>query len=262
MQVYAELAMAENFCMDFALLYGAKAITKNRCSLKRVAVASALGACFAVAFPLMSLGGWAAITVKLAAGAGICLLCGKYRSFKGYLKFAAAFAALTFALGGALIGVFSLAGVAYEQGGGVIVASVPVGIPLFAALCLAIGVKKAAAKMISRRAKTGVHIRIYNGQACVACAAFYDSGNRVYHLGQPVSVLPQKLAEKLTEVEGIKTFTQIHTVSGSRKMPLFTADKVEINDGENCIVLNKVVFGIAGKGVNRLILHPDLAEVQ
>lgn len=260
MQVYAELAMAENFCMDFALLYGAKAITKNRCPLKRVAVASALGACFAVAFPLFPLPDWAAVAVKIAAGAAMCFLCGVFRGVKGYLKFTAVFTALTFALGGGLVAVFSLAGIAYEEGEGYLLSSVPVGIPLFCALVLALAAKKIAAKVVSARVKTCVRCRVWLGGACVSLNGFYDSGNRVYHAGSPVSVLPRAEAERLTNVEGIKTFTLIHTVSGSRQMPLFTADKVEIDDGKQAVVLYKVVFGVAGKGVNRLILHPDLAE--
>ena len=65
MQVYVELALLENFCMDFTLLYCAKLVCKNRASFWRVAFAAAIGACFAVVFPLFKLKGVWAVTVKL-----------------------------------------------------------------------------------------------------------------------------------------------------------------------------------------------------
>ncbi|MDE7330458.1 MAG: sigma-E processing peptidase SpoIIGA, partial [Clostridia bacterium] len=59
MQVYIELAVLENFCMDFTLLYSAKLASKNSAHILRIALGSALGACFAVVFPLLNIGtGW------------------------------------------------------------------------------------------------------------------------------------------------------------------------------------------------------------
>ena len=50
MQVYVELALLENFCMDFTLLYCAKLVAKNRAHILRLVIASVFGACFAVVF--------------------------------------------------------------------------------------------------------------------------------------------------------------------------------------------------------------------
>ncbi len=259
MEVYVEYALAENFCMDFCLLYAAKAATKNRASVWRVSLASAVGACFAVIIPLFGLVGWAAIAVKVISGGALCLLAGKFPHIKGYLKFAAVFAALTFALGGALIALFSLANVNYLTGGGVILSSVPVGIPLFCALCLALVIKKLAAKFVHANSKIAVTCRIYAGQSCVKVPAFFDSGNKVYRRGSPVSVLPQNFAKKLIDAQGIKTFVSVHTVAGDKKLPVFTADKIEIDYGQKVISLRGVLFCITDAG-SRAVLHPDLAE--
>lgn len=43
MQVYVELAVIENFCMDFTLLYSAKIAVKNPARVRRVALGAALG---------------------------------------------------------------------------------------------------------------------------------------------------------------------------------------------------------------------------
>lgn len=260
MQVYVELALAENFCMDFVLFCGAKALCKNTCALWRIAAASVLGACFAVAFPLFRLNGFFAVAVKLLSGAVLCAVAGRYKSVKGYIKFTLAFLIISFAVGGALLGIFSLAGVSYEQGGGFLISSVPVGIPLFAALSFAFAIRKIRNKFALKHAKNSVICRIYAGENSVEAAGFYDSGNKVYYLGAPVSVIPKPLAEKLIAVDGIKTFTKIHTVAGSRKMAVFTADRIEIDDGENKAVVKKVKIGVSPNGISRVVLHPDIAE--
>ena len=68
MQVYVEFALAENFCMDFTLLACSKYITKNLCSYRRIALGSALGAIFAVVFPLFALTGFWSVAVKILLG--------------------------------------------------------------------------------------------------------------------------------------------------------------------------------------------------
>lgn len=260
MEVYVEYAAAENFCMDFVLLWSAKLAAKNRASAWRISIASVLGASFAVIFPFFGLGGIAAVAVKLAAGGVLCLIAGVFTGVGSYLKFTAAFTALTFALGGGLMAVFSLADVSYGSGGGVIVSSVPVGIPLFCALCLLIFIKKTAAKICGSRSKIAVICRIYAGKSCVKLPAFFDSGNRVYRRGCPVSVIPARYAVKLTDVDGIKNFVNVHTVAGDKKLPVFTADKVEIDYGEKVSTLRGVTFCISGGSGGRAVLHPDLAE--
>ena len=86
MQVYVELAIAENFCMDFTLLACSKFITKNICSYRRIALGSALGACFAVVFPLFGLSGAWAVAVKIASGLALAAVSGRFTSFKGCIK--------------------------------------------------------------------------------------------------------------------------------------------------------------------------------
>ncbi|MDE6558158.1 MAG: sigma-E processing peptidase SpoIIGA, partial [Clostridia bacterium] len=211
MQVYAEFAIVENFCMDFTLLAAAKAASKNPARYWRIAVASVLGACFAVVYPLISIGGAVGIIIKLAAGAAMCALAGKYQSFKGYLKFTALFLAATAVLGGAMLGLFSLAGISYEEGGGFLISSVPVGIPLFGALMLVIIIKKVRAKFVSGKAVTAV-CKIYFKDKSAVVSAFYDSGNKVYYGGAPVSIIPSFVAKQLTDTGGIKSFVDIHTV--------------------------------------------------
>ncbi|MDE7087035.1 MAG: sigma-E processing peptidase SpoIIGA, partial [Clostridia bacterium] len=242
MQVYVEYAFIENFCMDFTLLAAAKAACKNPAKYWRITIASVLGACFAIAFPLFGLTGAWAVFVKIVAGVGMCALAGKYQSVKGFIKFSALFTAATFLTGGALIGIFSLVGLSYEEGGGFILSSVPVGMPLFCALILLLIIKRVR-KKFAGNTKITASCKISVKDKTANCSAFYDSGNKVYLSGAPVSILPKYVAKQLVEDEGIKTFVEIHTVAGKSKIKVFTADKVEIDDGKSKRTLKNVIFG-------------------
>ena len=221
--------------------------------------ASVLGACFAVVFPLFNLGGVWAVAIKIISGLIICLLAGKFKSFKAYLKMSAVFLGFTFVLGGAIIAIFTLAGWEYSEGGGYLLSSVPIGIPMFGALILVIFARKLAARL-KKTDKTVVECGIFCGEKYVRLSGFFDSGNKVYYSGQPVSVIPLTAALKLIDETGIKKTVKIHTVAGSRTIGVFTADKIEIDFGERRETLYKVKIGVNPNRADRAILHCDLLE--
>lgn len=258
MQVYVELALFENFCMDFTLLYCAKVVVKNPAHIFRLVIASVSGACFAVAFPLFNLGSALSVIIKLISGAVICLIAGKFASVKAYIKLTALFLAFTALLGGALIGIFSLAGISYGAGNGYVLSSIPIGIPLFGALLLLIFARKIAAKL-KRADKTEVSCSVYKDEKKVSLPGFFDSGNRVYDSGQPVCVIPLCAAQKIIDESRIETFVKIHTVAESKKLKVFTADKLEIRKGEKVRVLKGVKIAVTPYA-DKAILHPDYME--
>lgn len=259
MQVYIELALLENFCMDFTLLYCAKLVVKNLAGWKRISVASALGACFAVLFPLLSLPAVWSVTVKIVSGLLLCLVAGKYRSVKSFVKFTAAFMAFSAALAGALIGIFSLAGIAYAEGGGFILSSVPIGIPIFGALLLVIAAKFIKNRL-SKNCKKDVNCRIYAGQSSVSIAGFFDSGNKVSYRGSPVSVIPEECAKKIVDVDRITEGVKIHTVAGSKILKVFTADRLEVDFGDKTQTYKGVTIGVSHARITCAVLHPDILE--
>lgn len=259
MQVYIELAVLENFCMDFTLLYCAKLASKNRAGWRRIALASSLGAAFAVVFPLFRLGTALSIVLKIASGLLICLAAGRFSKLKNYLFFCALFFGFSALLAGVIVGVFSLAGVAFEEGEGYIYSSVPVGVPLFFALLLVV-----AARAIKNRffkgGKRAVEVVISLGDKSMSLRGFFDSGNRVYHFGEPVSIIPKSAAEKLIDLGGIKDGVKIHTVAGGKTLKVFTADRLEINFKDRVSVCNKVKLGVSVAHIDCAVLHPDLLE--
>lgn len=260
MQVYIEYALAENFCIDFCLLACAKFAVRNICSYRRIALASALGACFAVAFPLFGLSGAWSVIVKIVSGLALAAISGRFSKVFHFVKFAAAFLALSFLLGGALIAVFSLTGTEYSYGGDYVLSSVPVGIPMFLALVLVLFCRALAKKFVARHSKNTVRCIIYRGGRKVEQFGFFDSGNHVYASGSPVSVISAAAAAYIIDVGELKESVTVRTVTGERKMKIFTADKIEIYNGENLHTINCVKIGISPRGISRAVLHPDLAE--
>ena len=258
MQVYVELALLENFCMDFTLLFCAKAVAKNRAHILRLVIASVFGACFAVVFPLFKLPGWLSIIIKILSGLIICLIAGKFQSVKAYIKLTALFTAFTFLLGGALVGIFSLAGISYEADTGYILSSVPIGIPLFGGLILVIIARKIANKL-KKADRTEVSCTVYKGEEKVSLNGFFDSGNKVYYLGQPVCVIPLEKAQKIIDDKRIESTVKIHTVAESKNLKVFTADKLEIRKGEKVKVFKGVKIALSPLA-DKAILHPDYME--
>lgn len=259
MQVYVELALAENFCMDFTLLVCAKFITKNRCGFLRLALVSVAAACLAVVFPLIPLSGLWAQILKIVTGLAIAAAAGRFSRFMQYIKFAAAFMGLSFLLGGALIAIFSLAGVEYSFAQGYMLSSVPVGIPLFFALLLVL-LCRALAKTIAARRSAEVECEIFLGGKSIKQKGFFDSGNRVYSGGCPVSVISAAAACAITDVTAITESVKVSTVAGSRRMKVFTADKIVIYNGGTPHTIKCVKIGISPRLITRAVLHPDLAE--
>ena len=89
---------------------------------------------------------------------------------------------------------------------------------------------------------------------------FFDSGNKVYIKGQPVSVIPFEAAEKLMDLSRIKDGVKIHTVAGSRTIKVFTADRMEIAEGGKTTAYTGVKIGVSPNKIHRAVLHCDLLE--
>lgn len=261
MQVYVELVLVENFCMDFTLLYCAKRITKNRVPFNRLIVPSLIGALVAVVAPLLPLNGVWGTAFKICSGAIICLFVGGYSGVKEYLLFFFSFLFISFLLGGGLIAIFSLSGSGGLQGDGYFLSQTPVGIPLFFALQLSVLVKKISNTLVSKNVKNSVRCRICLNEREISIKGFFDSGNKVYYFGSPVNIIPRKDAEKLVDIGGIKTFAFIHTVAGDEKIAVFTADSMEIDYGNGVKALKNVKMGVSIAKIDRAILHLDMIGV-
>ena len=105
-----------------------------------------------------------------------------------------------------------------------------------------------------------VTVRFFVGDASAEVKGFFDSGNKVYCRGAPVSIIPKEVAQKIVDETRIKDGVKIHTVAGSKIIKIFTADKIEIDFGEKKNHYNGVKIGISPQRITTAVLHPDLLE--
>lgn len=98
MEIYIEYALAENFLLDAMLLWLALKAAKQQISFKRIALASAFGAAFAVIFPLLDTGKILSYILKFSVGALLTLIAVKGKGIGRYLLTGALFFGFSFAL--------------------------------------------------------------------------------------------------------------------------------------------------------------------
>ena len=73
------------------------------------------------------------------------------------------------------------------------------------------------------------------------------------------SVIPLSIASTIIDETCIETCVKIHTVAESKKLKVFTADKLEIIRGEDKKIHTGVKIAITPLS-DRAILHPDFLE--
>jgi sigma-E processing peptidase SpoIIGA len=261
MQVYIEVALIENFCMDFFLLSCAKLLSKNLCGYGRIVFSAVVGSCVAVIFPLIPIQSDIYATLcKIVSGIFLCFIGARVKPFRRFIAFCAWFLGLTFLSGGMLIALFSLTGTSYVEGTGYLLSSVPVGVPLALIFLIFLLTKKLCRRFFRRGDKNAIRCTITLNKNSVTVSGFYDSGNRVYSGGMPVSVLDQRAAKKLRALKTKGTWVSVRTIVGSQKIYVFTADKIEIYCNEHSHTINKVKIGISPSPIEGIIVHPDLIE--
>ena len=115
MEIYIEYALAENFLLDAMLLWLSLKAAKQKIIFWRIALASVLGAVFAVVFPLLDVGKAFAYILKFAVGILICLIAVNGKGIGRYALTALLFFGFSFALGGALLAVYSAFSIEYGK---------------------------------------------------------------------------------------------------------------------------------------------------
>ena len=259
MQVYLELALIENFCMDFCLLYACRWLSKTAIRTRNLIISSIVGAIIAVIFPLLNLSGALAQMIKFSSAFLICATTKKFASVKSYLKFCAIFILLTFVLGGALFAIFTFADVNFVAGQGYFISPLPVGIPLFFATVVAIFCRAIAKKYKPKTSANLVKTIIRVGKTATVCDGFFDSGNSVYYKGCPVSVVPLALIKNLIDVRVIKQFVLVTTVAGSNRLPIIFIDGITVEYQGKNKEIKDVAIAISDRAQS-VILHPDFLE--
>ena len=260
MTVYIEYVLIDNFVIDFFLLSAAFSITgKNDKAVKRI-LAAISGAVFALVYPLITDLGFLTVILKIVMGLIVVFSAAKYNSLKEYYVNCVVFFALTFSVGGAVIGVFSLLGLNYNGETAIAFSVIPV--------YLIIRAIKGVVKYFFTRAEeenNAYECEITLNENTVKLKGFMDTGNSVYDGDSPVVICNKKTALKIMgkTVTGIKT-VNLFTVAGKFSAPAFKVDEIKIFIKDKPNIFNNVTVAAvknAGTGYD-VILHPALTEVK
>lgn len=259
MTVYIEYVIIDNFVIDYLLLKAAFTLTNTSVVKGRLFFCAFLGAAVALVYPLLQLHALLLSAIKIVTGLLIALLAADYKSVKHYYINAALFITLTFATGGAVIGIFNLAGLDYS-------AEFSVAFMILPAYAV-IKALTAVAKYIYRRkdivARTYPCELVLNDKT-VRTDGFLDTGNMLYDGDSPVIVCNKEVAFKLID----KTLPKIkriecNTVNGKSVMPALKLTAVKIYSGDNPNIIYNVTLAVTRSPVGTgygVILHPALME--
>lgn len=260
MTVYIEYVLIDNFVIDFFLLSAAFSITgKKDKGIKRI-LAAISGAVFALVYPLITDLGFLTVILKIVMGLIVVFSAAKYNSLKEYYVNCVVFFALTFSVGGAVIGVFSLLGLDYNGETAIAFSVIPV--------YLIIRAIKGVVKYFFTRAEeesNAYECEITLNENTVKLKGFMDTGNSVYDGDSPVVICNKKTALKIMgkSFPRIK-YIPIKTATGESKVLSFKSDEFKIFiSGQANIFRNITVAAVKNAGVGYdLILHPALKEIK
>lgn len=258
MTVYIEYVLIDNFVIDYFLLSAAFTITGKTDKIYKRIIAAAAGAVFALIFPLFSDFGALTVIFKIAAGLAVVFAAAKYKTVKEYYVNATVFFALSFATGGAVIGIFSLFNIDYSEETAIAFMTLPVYIIIKAL--------KGTVKYLFTRA--GEEKNFYDCEITfcgntVKLKGFMDTGNSLYDGDSPVVICDKKTAVKIMGKRFPKfKYITLKTVAGESKVLSFKVDFLKIFiSGRANIFINITVAAVknSGQGYD-VILHPALKE--
>jgi len=229
MEIYLEYAILENFLIDGALLYLSQAAARKPVCLWRLCLAAAIGAGFAVLFPLLALPPWLGYVLKFAVGALLCLVAQKPNKGKGLWLSVLLFYAFSFCLGGGLIALFEGFGLPYfTLSGGGVLSTLPVGGLLALSAVFVACVKWGIEKLYARKRQTAhiVSCRIERGQARLRVNGFVDTGNTAFYGGRAVCFTTPDIVYRLFGLSEPTAHMTVRTVSGERSIALYAVERI------------------------------------
>lgn len=260
MTVYIEYVLIDNFVIDYFLLSAAFTVTGKRDKAVKRVLAALSGAVFALVYPLIAELGAITVIIKIVMGLILVFLAAGYSSVKDYYINAAVFFALTFFVGGAITGLFSVFNLNYSSETAIAFMTVPV--------YLLIKVLKGVVKYFFTRAgeeKNCYDCEITFKGNVLRLKGFMDTGNSLYDGDSPVIVCNKKTALKIMgrNFPELK-YISMNTAAGKSRILSFKVDEIKIFISGKANIFNNITVAAtvnAGLGYD-LILHPALKEIK
>ena len=260
MNVYVEYVFADNFVIDLLLFRTAFKITGKTVSRKRLLLCSLTGGAFALLYPLITRNAVIISLVKILFGLLLTFCAARFTSVKDYLAFTAVFFGLTFAVGGAVIGAFSLLGIDYSS-------ETSVALMVFPVYGLIRGAN-AVIRLIYRKRDVShltARTEIRSGGTTVSANGFFDTGNALYDGLSPVILVNERTVKPLLGLNLIKRakYITVKTAVGTDKKISFKPDSLVIYYGNERHIFNNVtVCVVDSTGEYDVVLHPALMETE
>lgn len=230
MQVYIEYVIIDNLIMDYLLLKLTCALLQVKSCKFNLVLGAVLGAIIASFVPLLRVNRAMEFIIKLILGCAVALVGAKHKSLFGYFKFFNLFVLLTFLMGGAILGIYSLLGVDVADLNLQKPSLLPVGINLLCAYLLYVIIKRISLSVVKKlQHSTYCDVELTAHGSTVKLRAFIDSGNTLIDAksGLRVIVTTPRVAKVLFG-QGEKPFRYmpITTASGFGFIGLYELDEV------------------------------------
>lgn len=259
MTVFIEYVLIDNFVIDWLLLKATFALTRCRAKKVGLIIAPLIGAVCALTYPLLTDYPVVLYAIKLSLGFLMVAIAGAVDTLKSFMINSAVFFCCTFALGGAVTGVFNLLGLSADNEISIALMFLPAGGLCFLLLHLI--------KFLYRRKNITaniVRVKILLMGKEIEASGLIDTGNTLYDGAKPVVVASGGLAKRM--LAGLDSLPhtgsiEISTLTGKAKKPTLKIDGIKIYTDKKVHIHNNVTLCVAGKisgGGYDLIVHPAL----
>lgn len=250
--VYIETFLADNFLMDYLILFLTAKIISTPAHWGRLAAASAVGCGYALAVFVFSVHFLDSLLFKIAVSVLMCAAAFGWGTLKSFLtRFFAMYIMTLFLAGGSFFAVYLFGG---EIGlaGGVAIGSDAFRYILLGTLIVSLITFRIRdlLRRVNVRGALISRIRIVSGGRHVDLNAFLDTGNDLMGLlGEPVILAEEKSVAPLMGGKAEKDMIRIpfKTISGSGEAAAFLADEIIFLSGEKKRVSGVLVALHEGK---------------
>ena len=257
MQVYIEYVILNNLLINALILVLTLRFMRYKINKIALLFASTIGVSYAVFLPIFDIMNIFILKVVLSL-VMVATVMGRCR-LKRYLCACAIFFAITFSLGGAVIGISSMLSYELSELSSSLIPFY-VAVAGLGALCMQRLISKYVT-LARRKSKYEENVVLAANGVEVECKAYYDSGNRLYYKNKPTIIIDESIALRLygqNELIKLDSFTQIDTVTGKKQMQVVPIDYLrEEKKGDK-------IYGVSAaisrhiKGEYKVVSHCDL----
>ena len=242
--VYIEVVFINNFIVDLFIIYLTIWAAKKEFKKFRSILAAVFGAAIAIAYPLI---GNFKYLVAVLLSPIMVLIFFSFKTAKEYFFGLLIFTGITFALGGATMGIIYLSGLK-------ITSSIAYGFTFLGCLFLTYFIKQ----MLKRRSGRRIDkVTLYLYGEKYELKGLYDTGNSLSDKTtlKPVVVLSKKLGDRFVS-KSDREIT-VKTVGGTASLKLLTPEKIELAKGKDVSIKKDFLVAVSKENYHGydVVLH-------